>query len=220
MPCNSRNEGSQSVGRHGEQYRRGPSRRRKPHLRVPGYLYGAAGVVERVCGVFPNPEENAFFGASAAVQPLYRVRFRSKDIWRNPALGDEDGGGGEDTVDVEVYQHWLEAAAEDEAAAEEGAEEATAGNKRPRAEEEEEDHSAHSHEHGGSHTHTHAHGHAHGHTHGHGHDDEEEHPEHPHSHLPRGEVERTAVSREGPAVGPHIHCSPRHPRQCEPSSLE
>jgi nitrile hydratase len=32
------------------------TRWRKPHLRVPGYLFGAKGVVERVCGVFPNPE--------------------------------------------------------------------------------------------------------------------------------------------------------------------
>ena len=28
---------------------------RKPHLRTPGYLFGAVGVVERFLGSFPNP---------------------------------------------------------------------------------------------------------------------------------------------------------------------
>ena len=32
------------------------SRWRKPHLRVPGYIFGCTGVVERVAGLFPNPE--------------------------------------------------------------------------------------------------------------------------------------------------------------------
>ena len=32
------------------------SRWRKPHLRTPGYIFGAEGVVERACGVFKDPE--------------------------------------------------------------------------------------------------------------------------------------------------------------------
>ena len=38
-----------------------PVRVRKPHLRVPGYLFGLAGTVERECmGLAANPEQLAF----------------------------------------------------------------------------------------------------------------------------------------------------------------
>ena len=36
--------------------------------------------------------------------PLYRVRFRQKDVWPDYA------GNGEDVVEVEIFQHWLERA--------------------------------------------------------------------------------------------------------------
>ncbi|KAK7232617.1 hypothetical protein SO694_00035164 [Aureococcus anophagefferens] len=69
---------------------------RKPHHRVPGYALGARGVVVAVCGAFPDPEVLAFEGpgADAPARHLYRVRFSG--------LLD-----GRDTVDVEVYDHWL-----------------------------------------------------------------------------------------------------------------
>ena len=69
---------------------------RKPHHRVPGYALGARGVVVAVCGAFPDPEVLAFEGpgADAPARHLYRVRFSG--------LLD-----GHDTVDVEVYDHWL-----------------------------------------------------------------------------------------------------------------
>ena len=38
-----------------------PIRLRKPHLRVPGYLFGLVGTIERECmGVAANPEHLAF----------------------------------------------------------------------------------------------------------------------------------------------------------------
>ena len=37
-------------------------------------------------------------------QPLYRVRFRQKEVWPD-YQGPEN-----DTVDIEIYQHWLEKA--------------------------------------------------------------------------------------------------------------
>ena len=86
------------------------SRWRKPHLRVPGYLFGARGVVERVCGAFPDPEALAF-GEPATSQNLYRVRFDRAALW--PEGGSARTG---DTVDVEVYESWL-ARPEDVAAA-------------------------------------------------------------------------------------------------------
>lgn len=75
------------------------------HVRTPFYIRGKAGVVERLCGVFANPEELAYARSGQPAQPLYRVRFRQSDVWP-----DYRGQGG-DTVDIEIYQHWLEPAA-------------------------------------------------------------------------------------------------------------
>jgi nitrile hydratase len=74
------------------------------HLRTPWYVRGHIGEVERFCGSFPNPEELAYNRAGLPAQPLYRVRFRQNDVWPDYA------GGSEDTIDVEIYQHWLEPA--------------------------------------------------------------------------------------------------------------
>jgi hypothetical protein len=159
--------------------------------------------------VFPNPEEGAFFGTTHATQPLYRVRFRAGDIWRSPAARDGGSGGGgvaaggaaEDTVDVEVYEHWLVRAGGDTGASTEAREEKEFGKEElgednPRHQEHHPDPGHHhSHPESGHHGRDHDpdHGHSdHGHGHGHG--------DHGHEHLPRVEVERTAVDREGPAA--------------------
>ena len=75
----------------------------KPHLRTPGYLYGKVGIIERCCGSYPNPEYFAYETMESAShqQPLYRVRFNQKAIW------DYYDGGDKDTIDVDIYQHWL-----------------------------------------------------------------------------------------------------------------
>jgi nitrile hydratase len=74
------------------------------HVRTPWYCRGHAGTVERICGAFPNPEELAYNRPGLPAQPLYRVRFRSAELWRdyrgNPA----------DMVEIEIFQHWLEPA--------------------------------------------------------------------------------------------------------------
>ncbi len=74
------------------------------HLRTPWYIRGHAGVIERFCGSFPNPEELAYNRSGLPAQPLYRVRFRQREIW-----SDYPGAEG-DTVEIEIYQHWLEPA--------------------------------------------------------------------------------------------------------------
>jgi nitrile hydratase len=74
------------------------------HLRTPYYVRGNAGVIERVLDAFPNPEERAYGRSGEPKQPLYRVRFRQSDVWPDYA------GPPEDTIDVEIYQHWLEPA--------------------------------------------------------------------------------------------------------------
>jgi len=76
------------------------------HVRTPWYCRGKTGVVERLCGAFANPEELAYGRPGLPAQPLYRVRFEARDLWpdyrENPA----------DVVEIEIYQHWLEAKGE------------------------------------------------------------------------------------------------------------
>jgi len=72
------------------------------HVRTPWYIRGHTGVIERLCGAFPNPEELAFHRSGLPAQPLYRVRFPQRQVWpdyRGPA---------HDTIEIEIFQHWLE----------------------------------------------------------------------------------------------------------------
>jgi nitrile hydratase subunit beta len=73
------------------------------HLRTPWYSRGHAGVVERICGEFANPEELAYARDGLPKRPLYRVRFLQRELWP------DYGGRSTDTVDIEIYEHWLEA---------------------------------------------------------------------------------------------------------------
>ena len=72
------------------------------HVRTPYYIRGCSGVVERICGAFPNPEELAQMRSGLPAQPLYRVRFSQADVWPDYR------GGRDDTIDVEIFQHWLD----------------------------------------------------------------------------------------------------------------
>jgi hypothetical protein len=71
------------------------------HVRTPNYVRGRRGIVERVCGSYPNPEELAYARSGVPVRPLYRVRFRQKELWPDYR------GNLSDTVDVEIFHHWL-----------------------------------------------------------------------------------------------------------------
>jgi nitrile hydratase len=73
------------------------------HIRTPFYIRGKTGIVERVLDEFPNPELAAY-GQKGPAQRLYRVRFVQKEVWP-----DYTGPVG-DTVDIELYDHWLELA--------------------------------------------------------------------------------------------------------------
>ena len=79
---------------------------RRPHLRTPGYIHGSEGIVVRVQGPFANPEELAFFsqGPKRTDAYLYTVRFSQRALWKHYA------GGADDSIDVDVYEGWLEEA--------------------------------------------------------------------------------------------------------------
>jgi nitrile hydratase subunit beta len=74
------------------------------HIRTPWYVRGQRGTIERLCGVFGNPEELAYGRPGTPKQPLYRVRFMQRDLWPDYR------GNGADTIEIEIYQHWLDAA--------------------------------------------------------------------------------------------------------------
>ena len=74
------------------------------HIRTPYYIRGHVGEIERICGAFPNPEELAQMRSGLPAQPLYRVRFRQKDVWPDYS------GNPADVLEVEIFQHWLEKA--------------------------------------------------------------------------------------------------------------
>jgi nitrile hydratase subunit beta len=74
------------------------------HVRTPFYIRGISGVVERVLGAYRNPEELAYGRDGEPALTLYRVRFLQREVWPDYT------GPPDDTVDVEIYQHWLEPA--------------------------------------------------------------------------------------------------------------
>lgn len=74
------------------------------HCRTPYYCRGKTGVIERICGAFRNPEALAYGRDGLPKLPLYRVRFPQTEIWPDYS------GPREDTIDIEIYEHWLEPA--------------------------------------------------------------------------------------------------------------
>ncbi len=74
------------------------------HLRTPWYIRGQSGVIERVLGDFPNPEERAYGRHGLPATALYRVRFLQREVWPDYS------GAPDDTLDIEIFEHWLERA--------------------------------------------------------------------------------------------------------------
>ena len=72
------------------------------HIRTPWYLRGKVGRIERICGAFANPEELAYGRDGLPARVLYRVRFTMEEVWG------PDHAGSPDTVDAEIFEHWLE----------------------------------------------------------------------------------------------------------------
>ena len=73
------------------------------HIRTPRYVRHRRGEVVQFCGCFLNPEQLSVGDTSGPAVPLYRVRFRMKDLWPEH-LGDDA-----DSLCIEIYDHWLAA---------------------------------------------------------------------------------------------------------------
>jgi hypothetical protein len=71
------------------------------HIRTPVYVRGKEGVVKRKFGKFPNPEVLALGRDGLPAKTLYEVRFRQKDLWPDYRGSDTD------TLDIDIYEHWL-----------------------------------------------------------------------------------------------------------------
>ncbi len=71
------------------------------HVRTPAYLRGKTGKIERALGAFPNPEQLAY-RQKAGPRALYRVRFTMAELWGEAAENPDD------TLDAEIFAHWLE----------------------------------------------------------------------------------------------------------------
>jgi hypothetical protein len=72
------------------------------HHRVPSYVKGQVGVIERVCGLHGEPEK-FIRGDGEPRQRIYRVRIPQEDLWT------EYDGNNDDDLEIEIFEHWLEA---------------------------------------------------------------------------------------------------------------
>lgn len=70
------------------------------HHRVPAYAKGRTGTVAKVCQAHEEPEEIAF-GHTGHLRRLYRVRLQQAELWTGYA------GPVGDTLDIEIFEHWL-----------------------------------------------------------------------------------------------------------------
>ena len=71
------------------------------HRRTPAYIRGNVGIIERICGSFPNPEELAYGFEGLPERVLYRVSFKQVDVWLNYT------GPSNDRIEMEIFEHWL-----------------------------------------------------------------------------------------------------------------
>ncbi len=73
------------------------------HIRTPVFIRGKYGVITRNFGEFDNPEITTY-ELEGPQKTLYEVRFRQVDVWPDYAGSDTD------TLDIDIYEHWLEKA--------------------------------------------------------------------------------------------------------------
>jgi nitrile hydratase subunit beta len=70
------------------------------HTRLPRYVRGRTGIVDRVHGVFVFPDTNAHF-LGEDPQHVYSVRFEARELWG-------DGTASSDSVYVDLWENYLD----------------------------------------------------------------------------------------------------------------
>lgn len=73
------------------------------HIRTPAYVQGKIGLVERIHGAFRNPESLAHGGDGLPEVVLYLIRVDQTDLWDRYQTP-------QDTLLIDIYEHWLEPA--------------------------------------------------------------------------------------------------------------
>jgi nitrile hydratase subunit beta len=71
------------------------------HCRTPWYLRGKTGTICHVHGAFRDAEKLAYHKPGQPKLVLYKVRFLQRDLWPNYK------GAASDTLETDIYQHWL-----------------------------------------------------------------------------------------------------------------
>ncbi len=74
------------------------------HVRIPFFVRHQQAIIERYCGAFRNPEDLAYGERNGPVVDLYRVHIEQRAIWPDYS------GAAHDTLEIEVYDHWLDPA--------------------------------------------------------------------------------------------------------------
>ena len=71
------------------------------HVRTPRYVRDKVGTIDYCCGRFENPENRAYGRVGHERIPLYRVRVMQRDLWPDYQ------GAANDSLVLEIYDHWL-----------------------------------------------------------------------------------------------------------------
>ncbi len=74
------------------------------HIRTPYYIRHQTGRIIQFCGSFLNPEDLATGNAGGRVVECYRVEFLQREVWEDYV------GAPDDTIVIEIYEHWMEPA--------------------------------------------------------------------------------------------------------------
>ena len=78
------------------------------HSRVPSYVRGHAGTIERVLPEFLIPEDEAWQRLDGRREVLYRVRLPQRELWP------DDRSATADVLEIEMFEHWLEPVSEED----------------------------------------------------------------------------------------------------------
>ncbi len=70
------------------------------HTRLPRYVRGKRGIIDRILGVFALPDTTAL-GLPGVFQPVYAVRFSARELWG-------DGASERDSVCVDLWESYIE----------------------------------------------------------------------------------------------------------------